>query len=47
MAAGLGKCWCAELPPFLEPDHRVPGCYCPDCLRQLSTTAAGGHSSGV
>ncbi|HNH36661.1 MAG TPA: cysteine-rich CWC family protein [Rhodocyclaceae bacterium] len=46
MAAGLEKCWCAELPPLPFTDAAVAGCFCPDCLRELTAAAADGHSAG-
>ncbi|MBL8488854.1 MAG: hypothetical protein JNK22_17445 [Rhodocyclaceae bacterium] len=46
MAAGLEKCWCAELPTLPFTDAAVAGCFCPDCLRELTAAAADGHSAG-
>lgn len=33
MAAGLARCWCAELPAIPPPLGEGSGCLCPDCLR--------------
>lgn len=39
VTAGLGHCWCMDL-PVLDPSVRTgSGCYCPDCLRALTTQA--------
>ena len=44
MAAGLDKCWCAELPPIVPPDPGA-GCLCPGCLRAEVASAAVGPGS--
>jgi len=41
IAAGLERCWCAELPALTAP---APGasCYCPRCLGEIVGERTGG-----
>jgi hypothetical protein len=35
MRAGMGTCWCIELPTLRDADPGAGDCYCPDCLKAL------------
>ncbi|MGB7543046.1 MAG: cysteine-rich CWC family protein [Burkholderiales bacterium] len=39
-AAGLERCWCAELPALTSPAPEA-SCYCPRCLGEIVGARAG------
>lgn len=37
MQAGQERCWCSEMPTLPAPYRQGKGCFCPDCLKELTS----------